>query len=132
LKKYLKSWIFAIIGGLMILGSVSLNGIIVYNNEKSLREIQEDMNDIDRRFQKANEAYNNAIIMSQLADIQRSVIRYSSFQDEDIQNEWDGIRAAELNSEILYLNIAIGKHLTDDFVKTIGDLTIKCTTNLLD
>lgn len=124
-NRCIQPWVFAVVGGLMILGSVSLGGIIVSQKNKALKKVEAEISDIERTYIGATEAFNTAIIKSDLAHILRTVVRFSIFQDKQIQNNWNEIHAASLYSQLLNLHTAIGKQLKPSIIKTLKDMTEK-------
>ncbi|CAM4241663.1 hypothetical protein [Pseudoalteromonas byunsanensis] len=115
----MKSWVFAVIGGLLILGSSAISGIWVTSLESSLNKYSEKIAEKKLALARADSAYTQAQIRSEFATLTRTVVRYSDFQNEEIQQQWDAVYSASLYPIILMLREANGLSITKPEISSL-------------
>ncbi|HGH6016942.1 TPA: hypothetical protein AB5H59_004045 [Vibrio mimicus] len=118
----MKSWIFSVIGGALILGSSAISGLYVTDLESKSSDEQQVIESKKIGLQQANVAYSTAITQSDLASITRSIVRHGVHQNESTQKIWDGIHAGSLNVVILGLRASGNLSLDDTVIAELRDL----------
>ena len=121
----LKNWFFTVFGGLLILGSSAISGIYVVNLESSLSEKTANIANEKLKLEQAHRAYESGLTHGDLASIHRSIVRYSVFQNEEIQGSWDSVHSASLYAIILGLRTASGLNITDSDIAPLNSLREK-------
>lgn len=112
------SWPFAITGALLILSSTFILGVVTFKEEQALLKVQKEVEAIESERQRAENSGQAARIGFHLASLQRAVVRFSVFQDINLQKEWDVAYAAVLYPVVLDAYTAAGK----DFMGQIENL----------
>ena len=105
----MKRRIFSLTGGLLILCSTFITGVVTFYLERDVANYESEISDIQSQLVTAENAYQYALISDELNNIQRKIVRHGVFQSEDIQKTFDSAHAAGLYSNILSLLKASGR-----------------------
>ena len=73
LEKYFQPWVFALIGGLLILGATSLSGVIEYRRQLELEGVRNNITNLSDDIESARFYYLQATLKSDLGYIQQAV-----------------------------------------------------------
>lgn len=119
IKALIKPWVFALIGGLLILGSSFLSGVTVLGKDSELRKINERIRTIENNYARADHAYDMAGIKSGLYTLQITLARLGFPHDEDIQSKWDAVHIAGLYVEVLLRHTSCGRLLDNESIKDL-------------
>ena len=111
-------WPFALVGALLILSSTFILGVMTFKEEQALLKVQKDMEAIESKREEAQRSGQVAKIGFDMASLQRSVVKFSVFQDMNLQKDWEAAYAAQLYSVVLEAYKAAGR----DFIEQIENL----------
>ncbi|EJU9868638.1 hypothetical protein ACA689_004138 [Vibrio vulnificus] len=107
----MKQWYFAVLGSLLILGSSAISGIYISGKEDKSVSVSSKIMDLRGNMSRAETANYYALISSDLAEIQRNIVKFSMFQDPRVQDERDKLHATSIYPVILNLMQASGMSL---------------------
>ena len=121
-ENYLQPWIFALIGGLLILGASSLSGVLEYRKQLDFENIKNDIALINNNIESNQFYYQSATLKSDLGYIQEAVDR---IQQSKTGAQTASLHATHIKTGIFYLYAAIKKPLTDKQAAKINELAAK-------
>lgn len=122
MKLSLKPWIFAFVGASLILASTFITGYFIFINDNEINNYNVKINELQTKYFKAEADYREANLTNSLDMIQRSIVRFSVFQDKEIQQLWDKAHVASLYNQVLSLYGASGKYLSDQTIDNFKNL----------
>ncbi|MFQ2269118.1 hypothetical protein [Aeromonas enteropelogenes] len=118
----MKPWLCTVIGSFLILGSSAISGVYVSILESESIDDARMINQKKTQYDSSKEDYNNALIRADLSYINRSIVRYGVYQQNDVQKEWNGVHAFSLYAVILQLRSASDMPIDDMSISEIKKL----------
>lgn len=122
----MKPWLCTVIGSFLILGSSAISGVYVSILESESIDDDRMINQKKAKYDSSKEDYNNASIHADLSNINRSIVRYGVYQQNDVQKEWNGVHAFSLYAVIIRLRLASDMPVDDmsmSEIKKLRDLS---------
>lgn len=122
----MKPWLCTVIGSFLILGSSAISGVYVSILESESIDDARMINQKKAKYDSSKEDYNNASIHADLSYINRSIVRYGVYQQNDVQKEWNGVHAFSLYAVIIRLRSASDMPVDDmsmSEIKKLRDLS---------
>jgi len=122
LSNVLKPWVFALIGGLLILGSSYLSGVIILEKDKKISDIYEKIRAIESDYARAERADDIAGLKGDLNALQRVLAMVVFQHDQTLQSKWDEVQIAGLYVEVIQRHTASGRLLDKESIKNLKKL----------
>ncbi len=122
IHRYLQPWVFALVGGLLILGSFSLSGMFEYNKQLKLERVRNEIATISSDIESSRFYYLSATIKSDLGYIQNTVDKIDKSKTEQ---QIAFLHANHIKTGIYHLYTAIKKAPSKEQSDNIEELISK-------